>query len=1109
VSCWLAARVAAATSAGAEPQLAANGEPTRRCSLLQGPQRGWVPLDRRQSEIHRLLAMFGPTTAAFYADACQLMAGEPPLASTTHLVGHLLRELESALRQILRPMIPPEQAASLSAKREEEGHHTREIDAIATALGFPPDDEVRSLWKSLGLHRVGHRGSPLRPRPVDDDFRSRWDNAQILLLRLGRQLESSFTASLPLIDQLAGKQQPTRSDATRLQSVPHSVVALDAFFERAGPGWFPLLRRKGYLRDPPPLEVADDDTVAYVRWPAGRYLTRMAADPSLRRDVVEVVLALETDNPQAHECVAEVALALPAAEGARLATKIASFLASPYQWALPSKARDLAALLAQAGETDAALLLLRSLVEAETGRDGWRPAGLEPELIPAVFPQLGLDGLVLLADLLDQALDERLPAGRTWRDQSYGWQRTLDGGREHDREQALTSALRDAAVLLARSHQPRIAAVVDVLERRERAIFHRLALHVLRHVPDQMLIAERIGQRELFNDLHVEREYTLLLQERAAILPRKIQARVLGWIDAGPLESGLEPETIDRWRLVQLARFGDALPDDHVARYQELVARFGEPVEPEMLEGWIGPTAPLSTQELLALRDDELVVLLRSWQPEAGWFAPSREGLRQHLGQAAAQAPERFASLTPAFAELHQGYAVGVLSGLGEAAKQGRTFEWQPVFRLARAVIGTPRMLPEENDHRDDEVVRGWVDVRLELARLLATGLRHDRIPTGTDGEVFEILAGLATDPDPSLADEQRQAGSDTGAVTLTLTTVRSVTFSAIMQYAWWRRTKTPPGQPPRLPPHLRELLDRHLDPEHEPTMTIRSVYGRFFPQLLACDEEWTRARVDMIFPRGASLKDLRRAAWESYLLFNPAYRDVYELLSDRYRDAIAGLAEHRTAQPPDRVSEEVTEALVGHVLGIYVHGSVGLESGSLVESFFQRAPVGMRARLIEAAGEIVKAGQPSPEMLERLQRLWEWRMNVHRQRNRADLGELEGFGWWFGSGKFDVDWAFTQLQELLTMEGAVQPDHMVAERLTALRHERLTEVVACLSLLIDVTHRHAARQSWFVTGAHDEIRAILEDGTTADDPSTRRLARETVNRLIARGYIQFGDLLS
>jgi hypothetical protein len=218
-----------------------------------------VPLDRRQLEIHRLMTMFGPAPAAFYADACRLLANEPPLASTTHLVGLLLRELESALRQILRPMTPAERTAR-STKREarsdeQKETHKQEIDAIATAMGFPPDDEVRSLWKSLGLDKVTHRGSQLGPRPVNDEFRTLWDDAQILLLRLGRQFESSFTASLPLIDKLAGKEQPTRSDGTKLQSVPHSVVALEVFFERAGPGWFPLLRRKGYLRDPPPLEA--------------------------------------------------------------------------------------------------------------------------------------------------------------------------------------------------------------------------------------------------------------------------------------------------------------------------------------------------------------------------------------------------------------------------------------------------------------------------------------------------------------------------------------------------------------------------------------------------------------------------------------------------------------------------------------------------------------------------------------------------------------------------------------------------------------------------------------------------------------------------------------
>ena len=126
-----------ATSAQAEAHLAAHPF-ARRCSPLQGPRRGWLPLDRRQVEIHRLMAMFGPAPAAFYADACRLQAGEPSLASTTHLVGHLLRELESALREILRPMIPPQQATSLFPQREEAGHHARRSTRSPRRWGFLP-----------------------------------------------------------------------------------------------------------------------------------------------------------------------------------------------------------------------------------------------------------------------------------------------------------------------------------------------------------------------------------------------------------------------------------------------------------------------------------------------------------------------------------------------------------------------------------------------------------------------------------------------------------------------------------------------------------------------------------------------------------------------------------------------------------------------------------------------------------------------------------------------------------------------------------------------------------------------------------------------------------
>ena len=71
-----------------------------------------------------------------------------------------------------------------------------------------------------------------------------------------------------------------------------------------------------------------------------------------------------------------IALASPADVAAELASKVAEFLATPFQWRLPFKARDLIVHLVGGGEIAAALGLLRPVVTPTARQgDGWRSAG--------------------------------------------------------------------------------------------------------------------------------------------------------------------------------------------------------------------------------------------------------------------------------------------------------------------------------------------------------------------------------------------------------------------------------------------------------------------------------------------------------------------------------------------------------------------------------------------------------------------------------------------------------------------------------------------------------------------------------------------------------------
>src|SRR5437016_2058958 len=104
--------------------------------------------DPRQERIYcRLRDLVGHGPAAFFRDACRLMAEPDDLQTTIHLVGHSLREIESALRAVLESVAEREdrlRSAKRCGARHEDG-----IKAILRGLGFPETDQVAKA--SLGL----------------------------------------------------------------------------------------------------------------------------------------------------------------------------------------------------------------------------------------------------------------------------------------------------------------------------------------------------------------------------------------------------------------------------------------------------------------------------------------------------------------------------------------------------------------------------------------------------------------------------------------------------------------------------------------------------------------------------------------------------------------------------------------------------------------------------------------------------------------------------------------------------------------------------------------------------------------------------------------------
>ncbi len=142
--------------------------------------------------IHEGLCLIGPGPVAFYQNACRIMEAEPPFEAATHLVSHCLREFESALRDVLRPvaahLLPPVVSitdTTQSKKRgqkqsgDEKDGHRKDIRQILYALAIPESDWVTQQWLQLapkreeqyGFASRAHRNNLAEPRPLDDEFR--------------------------------------------------------------------------------------------------------------------------------------------------------------------------------------------------------------------------------------------------------------------------------------------------------------------------------------------------------------------------------------------------------------------------------------------------------------------------------------------------------------------------------------------------------------------------------------------------------------------------------------------------------------------------------------------------------------------------------------------------------------------------------------------------------------------------------------------------------------------------------------------------------------------------------------------------------------------------
>ena len=1088
--------------------------------LADQPGQQARALSPRQESIVRRLREIGEGPGEFFVAACELLVEEPRRTGVTHLVAHLLREVESAVRSILDPA---------GDARQGRDKHRASVIAVLDQLEISRDEPIAEFWLGLtgegnasGLAMRAHRSALDAPRPADSEFDDFVAGFEELLDRLLKRFQDRYVDVFTRLDKLLKVTRPGAAHAGQLRnSFPQNLITLGYFFAWADSTWLIPLRKEGFFSSPPdPVIHPDEGTAELPFWPQAHFLIRVASDDAA--EVVATALDIPaTDNSRVNSDLIELSLHVPPSHSARLLPQIIASLDSRFGVLVPTRIGGLCRHLAEGGYPGESVCLTEALLAkvadgagSRAAADSWSYAEILREDIPAVTRAGGLPVLALLARLLDQAISAQALGGLKdlRQDMSVSWRPALEGhpaGTDTDPATALVSAVRDAATQLLDTGDADIGQVAAELESHDWPIFRRLALFLLTTAADDDaadLISAHLTDPAAIRDVNLTREFLALARRHCTTISPRDQQRLVALIGSGPetmewarrheqvagelASAAMTHDRVGRWQRDRLAAVEPILSAEWRARYQRLVAEFGEAPEPAASTPIpvrdIAFTSPATAGDLAASPIEDLVNFLATWEPTGNLLDPSRFSLASALGTAVQHDAARRSSEADAFIGLPAVYVAAVISALWIAVREQADLDWQPVLRLcawadeqAAAELGDP---PSETRPQ-------WRDSRLNTLRLLEAGFSaaDHPIPPGHREQAWAIIESASSDPDPAPGDEASADEAGRGPGEQGLEDIRPRALNAAVAYAVWVRRNDPDAGLGE----FRQVLDSHLNAEQEPSGAVRWVYGSCFTQLTWLDRSWAVQNATSVFPAQAAERPLWEAAWDGYLARSPLVADVCAILDDSYQLAVdrtdSGASERRAVARADGVGR--------HLVSRYWFGQITLDSRrQLMRRFYQNAPGSVCLDLVRFTGRSLRqADALDRAVADRLRTLWETR--VHAVRNGAYADELAGFGEWFAAGKLGDEWELRQLLATLSLARRVDSEHLVLPRLASLCPAHTSTCLAVLEAWV------RTRPGPFQLQQHEtSIRAILKTSLDEGDPAVAETTTTVISLCIAEG---------
>ncbi|MCK4628622.1 MAG: hypothetical protein KAT56_06435, partial [Sedimentisphaerales bacterium] len=587
---------------------------------------------------------------------------------------------------------------------------------------------------------------------------------------------------------------------------------------------------------------------------------------------------------------------------------------------------------------------------------------------------------------------------------------------------------------------------IGLLEEKDKSIFRRIKLHVLRYAKGQECkqdIEKILIEKQYCEDDRIRAEFNVLLSDKWEIISDSSRQSYITWAEGHGLDDVDEFKKwfFEAWK--REATDDDIEADNHYLKAQALYCvsdkdevreiyqehlrkskRNEADVRPRPrvreVEVWAPGSpeySPLSLEAMQEKTATEVVEYILDYDRQHPDKSDDEEDIRERIDtkEALANVFKQDVGLRASeYIEVEKDLIIGIsrrfirnyLYGLDEALNSQKLKgpNWDKILAVLSTLVRT-KGLTEEYRSISEVVIR-----------VLERGFKVETCKLPVEPKAMKIIWEILTQLLDYLEEGDVEEGGD--ALTGCINCPPGLAFENIVRFGIYYKNGDEKLFNKEYAGKIRETMSHVIN--DIPLLKVKCVFGVFFNNLCWLAEEWVKTNLDQIFP-----KDNQRewdGIWESFVKWSQPSKLGFQISQCKYAHAVDSIEGQMVYQD----KKDYNKRLMEHVMLAYWQGWTGLEEDGLVKNLLAKMDDRMRAwacHWLATGFEHLKDRERDEWQTgveKRLLKYWNWRYEAMEASPAEHQEEAREFTCWVKDTPFDAETALEITEKAMKTAGGV-----------------------------------------------------------------------------------------